>query len=116
MLTPFKRSPNIMFRVIWLSLLGALFLAEPLSWAVTPLGTIKVGQLPTSIAVNPATHLAYVVNERDNTVSVFDTIELKVKKTIAIGTNGVAIAANPPADMVYVANLQSGSGKTRCSS
>ena len=107
--TSLKRSLTTVSRAILPSLLGTLLLAAPLLWAVTPLGTIKVGQLPTSIAVNPATHLAYVVNERDNTVSVFDTIQLKVKKTIAIGTNGVAIAANPPANMVYVANLQSGS-------
>jgi len=76
-------------------------------WAITPLGTIKVGHLPGPIAVDPSGHLAYVVNQGANTVSVFDTLQLKVKKTIAVGTNPVAIAANPAANMVYVANLQS---------
>jgi YVTN family beta-propeller protein len=83
-------------------------LAEPLLWAVTPLGTIAVGKFPNGIVVNPAAHLAYVLNQGANTVSVFDTISLTVVKTITIGTNGVAIAANPPGNMVYVANLQSG--------
>jgi len=108
MLIPVTRSLAPLARVTRLSLLVAFLLAEPFLWAVAPLGTIAVGKFPNGIVVNPAAHLAYVLNQGANTVSVFDTVQLKVVKTIAIGTNGVAIAANPPANMVYVANLQSG--------
>lgn len=52
--------------------------------------------------------LGYVLNHGANTVSVFDTVLLKVLKTIPVGANALAMAANPPANMVYVANAQSG--------
>ena len=36
----------------------------------TVTATIRVGFLPTALAVDPDSHTAYVANESDNTVSV----------------------------------------------
>ncbi|MGA9474864.1 MAG: hypothetical protein WBV36_20515 [Terriglobales bacterium] len=96
-------------RTARLLFLVGLLCVQPLSWGITPLGTIKVGHLPGPIAIDPSAHLGYVVNQGADTVSVFDTVTFKVKKTIGVGTNPVAIAADPSTGLVYVANLQSAS-------
>ena len=36
----------------------------------TVTGTVKVGSLPSNVAVNPQTGLVYVTNQNDSTVSV----------------------------------------------
>lgn len=76
--------------------------------AIAPLKTIPVGKQPVQLAVNPAAHLLYVVNDGDDTVSVIDTEALVVKKTVPVGSNPTSIASNPAANLVYVANRGSG--------
>ncbi len=102
----FDTSPSRTARLLFF--VGLLF-AGSLSWGITPLGTIKVGKVPGAIAIDPSSHLAYVVNQGADTVSVFDTVTFKVEKTIGVGTNPVAIAIDPSTSMVYVANLRSAS-------
>jgi len=76
--------------------------------AIAPLKTIPVGKQPTQLAVNPAAHLLYVVNDGDDTVSVIDTEALVVKKVVPVGSNPTSIASNPAANLVYIANRGSG--------
>ena len=109
MLMPVKKFPTSTSRAARLLFIIGFLFAGSLSWAITPLETIKVGHLPGPIVIDPSAHLAYVVNQGADTVSVFDTVTFKVKKTIGVGTNPVAIAVDPSTGMVYVANLQSGS-------
>ncbi len=76
--------------------------------AIAPLKTITVGKQPSQLAVNPAAHLLYVVNDGDDTVSVIDTEALVVKKVVSVGSNPTSIASNPAANLVYIANRGSG--------
>ena len=78
-------------------------------WAVGPLKTIPVGNNPGPVVVNPISHLVYVVNRADNTVSIIDSGGLTVKGTVRIGAGASAISANPAANLVYVANTTAGS-------
>lgn len=88
--------------------LAVLFLlAIPLR-AATLLKTIPVGTNPGQVVVSPSAHLAFVVNQGSNTVSLIDTQQLKVKKILTVGTAPIGIAANPAANKVYVANSGSG--------
>ncbi len=89
------------------ALLIPAMLATPVG-AATLLKTIAVGVNPGQVVVSPSAHLAYVVNQGSNTVSVIDTQLLKVKTTLTVGTAPIGIAANPPANKVYVANSGSG--------
>lgn len=89
------------------ALVVVLLLAIPLS-AVDLLQTIKVGTNPGQIVVIPSAHLAYVVNQGSNSVSVIDTQLLRVKATLTVGSSPIGIAANPAANLVYVANSGSG--------
>ncbi|MBZ5721913.1 MAG: hypothetical protein LAO03_16185 [Acidobacteriia bacterium] len=72
--------------------------------ADTLLKTISVGANPGQIVVNPSGHLAYVVNQGGNSVSVIDTAQLKVKATLTVGTAPAGIAVNPVSNEAYVAN------------
>jgi len=90
------------------TLLQLMAFAIPLN-AATLLKTIPVGTAPGQVVVNPSTHLAYVVNQGSNNISVIDTQLLKVKATLTVGSAPVGIAANPVSGKVYVANSGSGS-------
>jgi len=85
----------------------ALLLALPGN-AATLLTTLGVGSKPVQVVVNSSAHLAYVVNEGSNSVSVIDTETLKVTKTLTVGTGPIAIATNPAAGLVYVGNSTAG--------
>ncbi|WP_353063907.1 YncE family protein [Tunturibacter psychrotolerans] len=67
---------------------------------------IKVGNYPCAIAVNPKTHMAYVTNYADNTVSVIDGVSGKVKGTIPVGSHPQSVAVDPTRARVYVGNMQ----------
>src|ERR1051326_2386037 len=116
-LTPFPRlfapkalrqhrisSQRIAFSAV---LLVLLLLVIPLS-AADLVRTITVGTNPGQIVVNPSSHLAYVVNQGSNSVSVIDTQLLKVKATLTVGSAPIGIAVNPAAGLVFVANSGSG--------
>jgi YVTN family beta-propeller protein len=82
--------------------------------------TIPVGQLPDGVAISsdenpPSEHddrrrqpLAYVTNDRDNTVSVIDTASNKVVATIPVGQSPTAVAVTRDGAHAYVTNLTDG--------
>jgi YVTN family beta-propeller protein len=88
----------------------ALLLASSIpAWSAAKLATIPVGQGPGQLAVDPAAHLVYVVNQTDGTVSIIDSQLLAVKKVIKVGAGPTAIAINPLLGVAYVANTAAGS-------
>jgi YVTN family beta-propeller protein len=68
---------------------------------------IKVGNFPCAIAVNPKTHMAFVTNYGDNTVSVIDGASGIVRGTIPVGNHPQSVAVDPKRNRVYVGNVQS---------
>ena len=68
---------------------------------------IKVGNYPCAIAVNPATHMAYVANYVDNTVSVIDGPSGTIQATIPVGMHPQSIAIDPKMNRAYVGNVHS---------
>ena len=72
---------------------------------------ITVGGFPEDIAtVRPpgATHDdVYVVDARDNTVSVIDTSTNQVVKTIAVATTPASVVGSPDGSLVYVGGAES---------
>jgi YVTN family beta-propeller protein len=67
---------------------------------------IKVGNYPCAIAVNPKTHMAYVTNYADDSVSVIDGASGTVRGTIPVGSHPQSVAVDPNRNRVYVANVQ----------
>jgi YVTN family beta-propeller protein len=98
----------ILPRLVILALVVLCLLSVPVR-AVTPLTTVKVGKTPGEVAVNAASHIAYVVNTGANSVTLIDTQKLTVKGTLAVGTAPWGIAVNPVLNAAYVANTGSGS-------
>ena len=66
---------------------------------------IPVGQIPCALALNPATHMLYAVNYGDQTLSVIDTVKMKVVSVIAVGDHPQAVAVDTARNRVYVANV-----------
>jgi DNA-binding beta-propeller fold protein YncE len=76
--------------------------------------TVRVGGSPLGIAVDPATHTAYVTNGNDNTVSMIDTARCNASHlsgcsalrppTVAVGVGPTAVAVNDSTHTVYVAD------------
>jgi YVTN family beta-propeller protein len=54
---------------------------------------------------------AYVANGGSNTVSVFDVVNVRLDREIAVGQNPVAVAASPTRNEVYVVNSGAASGQ-----
>jgi YVTN family beta-propeller protein len=70
---------------------------------------VKVGNYPCALAVNPKTHMVYVTNYADNTVSVIDGTSGTVKGTIAVGSHPQSVAVDAHRNRVYVGNVQGNS-------
>jgi YVTN family beta-propeller protein len=70
--------------------------------------TIPVGTEPFAVAVDPATHTAYVANGSNGTVSVIDEATNAVTATIAVGSDPVGVAVDPAIHTAYVANADGG--------
>jgi YVTN family beta-propeller protein len=69
---------------------------------------IAVGKRPVAIAINEPTNTVYVVNQRNNSVSVINaTTNTKIGEDIAVGDYPTAIDANRFTGTVYVANRDS---------
>jgi YVTN family beta-propeller protein len=73
--------------------------------------TVNVGGNPTDVAVDEATHTAYVTNGNDNTVSVVDTAHCRagntsgcnqVAPTVAVGVGPVSDVLDTTTSTVYV--------------
>jgi YVTN family beta-propeller protein len=69
----------------------------------TVLKEIPVGKEPSSIALNGDGSRAYVANTLDGTVTVINTIKLKVLETIKVGTEPRALCFTPNFTKLYVA-------------
>jgi YVTN family beta-propeller protein len=68
---------------------------------------VPVGNYPCAIAVNPITHMAFVTNYADNTVTAVDGASGTVKATIPVGRHPQSVAVDPTRNRVYVANVES---------
>ena len=89
-----------------------LYLAHPMTADIMRLdektqetAAIPVGQIPCALAFNPATHMLYAVNYGDHTVSVIDTVKVKVVAVIAVGDHPQAVAVDTERNRLYVANV-----------
>jgi YVTN family beta-propeller protein len=69
--------------------------------------TVSVGNTPDSVAVNPLTHLVYVANELDKTITVIDETTNTATTTISLTGNPTNIVVNPATNILYVAMDQS---------
>ena len=65
--------------------------------------TIKVGSLPTGLALHPKEKTAYVTNRISNTVSIIDLDKHIIVNTIKTGASPTGIAINAGGDKLYVA-------------
>src|SRR5579859_7552487 len=78
-----------------------------------PPSTFPVGSTPTAVALDVATHTAYVVNQGDNTVSVIDVRHCHAGDisgcasvgTISVNRSPVFAVVNQTTDTVYVTNV-----------
>jgi YVTN family beta-propeller protein len=75
----------------------------------TVTATIPVGEEPLAVAVDPATHTAYVANAGFDqaSVSVIDEATNTVTATIPVGSQPYAVGVDPWTRTVYVANSAS---------
>jgi YVTN family beta-propeller protein len=74
----------------------------------TVTATIPVGSFPEGVAVDPATHTAYVANSGAATVSVIDAATSTVTATIPVGTHPHGVGADPVTHTAYATNYNDG--------
>ena len=86
----------------------AIYTINPMTGALTPIGTIAAGTDPVSVAVDPAGKFAYAVNSGSNDVSMYTinatTGALAAIGTIAAGADPAAVAMDPSGKFAYVTN------------
>jgi YVTN family beta-propeller protein len=90
-------------------------ISDQIQWTVPQLSEqtfvieaiIEVGEKPKDIAVNEVTNRVYVVNEKDDTVSIINGSDNGVITEISVGDKPKAIAVNEVTNRVYVANEHS---------
>jgi len=70
----------------------------------TVIATVHVGSMPSSVAVDPVTHQAYVTNFFSKNVSEIDTRSNTVVATIRVGTQPYGVGINSITHRVYVGN------------
>lgn len=70
---------------------------------------IKIGSQPNSVAANPVTNRAYVVDDLGDLVDVIDGIDGRVITSIQVGSNASGVAVNTRANRIYVSNAFSSS-------
>jgi len=73
----------------------------------TVLDTIRVGQTPVAVATSADSQWGYVVNARDDSVSVISRKTRSVVRTISTGDRPVALALSPDDKTLYVVNSAS---------
>ena len=76
-----------------------------LNSAGTVLSTLTVGNGAVGIAVDPLTHLAYVANASDDTLSVIKESTATVTNTIPVSS--LFLAVNPVTEKIYVSPIDS---------
>ena len=84
-----------------------------------PWPTVKVGNLPSTIAIDQATDTVYVTDTGANTVSVFNGATCnalvtsgcgQTPATVTVGLQPLGIFADPANHTVYIANFGNGQG------
>ena len=78
------------------------------SWkeqVIRVVATVKVGEHPQAIAANPLTHMVYVANTHDNTVTVINGANNTVAATVPVGAGPYSLAIDSAANTVYVVGL-----------
>lgn len=85
--------------------LGSLTIIDTASH--TRLGQVLVGKRPSSVAVSPSGHFAYVSNEGSHSVSVVDLSGPRALGEIPVGRRPTAVLANGDGRRIYVANRAS---------
>ena len=71
------------------------------------LGSIKVGNDPSLLAITPDGKKLYVTNKMDGTVSVVNALTFQVVDTIRVQAEPGGIAITPDGGLVFVANFAS---------
>ncbi len=72
----------------------------------TVVASIRVGQAPQGVAVNPKTDTVYVANGDNNTVSVINGRTDTAVARIRVGRIPDGVATDPKSDTTYVANAE----------
>jgi|HubBroStandDraft_1064217.scaffolds.fasta_scaffold03802_5 6-phosphogluconolactonase len=91
------------------------FTVDSVTGVLTPNGTATSGNGSTSVAVDPSSTFAYVVNRIDNTVSMFTinpttgSLTPNTPPTIATGQEPFGIVVDPSGKFAYVSNENSAS-------
>ena len=67
--------------------------------------TIKGGEHPQAIAVNPSAHLVFVTNTHSNSVTVINGTNNAVAATVGVGSGPYAIAVDSAGNKAYVVGL-----------
>jgi YVTN family beta-propeller protein len=78
---------------------GTVTVIDPVAHSTA---TVKVGNEPAVIAVNPSSNKIYVGNGGSGTVAVIDGTTDAVTATVPVGDLPYVVAANPTTDKVYV--------------
>ncbi|MDQ2797003.1 MAG: hypothetical protein M3Y06_07555 [Actinomycetota bacterium] len=95
--------------------------ARDVSRCKGPWPTIKVGNEPSTIAIDQKTDTVYVTNNTDNTVSVFNGATCnaldsagcgQTPATVPVGVGPLGILADPVNHTVYIANFDNTRGDT----
>jgi YVTN family beta-propeller protein len=96
-----------------------LYVLHPLDYQVSPalgsvlvvdtattqiLATIKVGMMPSALAISPNGQRVCVTNSKSGTVSVIDTAADNMIASVKVGNNPRGVAVTPDGRHVYVAN------------
>ena len=97
---------------------GYMYVTHPIVNSMVSVINASTNQLETtiplvnqtsahSIAFNPSNGNIYVTNTGSNTVSVIDSKNNQVNRTISVGSHPIDIAFNPSNDYLYVTNQES---------
>ena len=93
--------------------------AQDVSRCKGPWPTIKVGNLPSGVAIDKATDTVYVANVGDSTVSVFNGATCNAEETqgcgqtpatVPVGSAPIGIFNDPANHTLYVPNFDNGAG------
>ena len=97
---------------------GYMYVTHPVADSMVSVINASTNQLETTIplvdqtsahgiAFNPSNGNIYVTNTGSNTVSVIDSKNNQVNRTISVGSHPIDIAFNPSNDYLYVTNQES---------
>lgn len=68
------------------------------------IGSVKLGGVPTGLALHPIQKLAYVSNRAENTVAIVDISKREIVNTIKTGNTPTGMVLSPGGERLYVAH------------